>query len=151
MEGSIKFEDYLSADEIKEICKEALYEKIRNDMRNLNVNAIIANISYREVSAMVDTYVGESDFCQKEIPRKVRDVIDGLSSFTVFRKADAWERGNSVAYDILEQECRASRPLIKARIEKIIDEYDFPQLERGEIMYTIADVLTDRLLPEKED
>ena len=30
------------------------------------------------------------------------------------------------------------------------DEYNFPQLERSEIMYTIADVLTDRLLPEKD-
>ena len=39
---------------------------------------------------------------------------------------------------------------IKARIEQIIDEYNFPQLERSEIMYTIADVLTDRLLPKKD-
>lgn len=34
--------------------------------------------------------------------------------------------------------------------KRIIDEYNFPQLERDEIMYTIADVLTDRLLPEVE-
>lgn len=147
----IKIEDYLSEEEIKEICKEALYQKIREDMRKLNVNDIIANISYREVEAMVDAYVGEDDFCKKEIPKKVRDVIDGLSSFTVFRKADVWERKNSIAYDIMEEECRASRPLIKARVEQIINEYKFPQLERDEIMYTIADVLTDRLLPEKEE
>ena len=57
---------------------------------------------------------------------------------------------SSVAYDILEEECRAARPLIKKRVEQIIKEYNFPQLERDEIMYTIADVLTDRLLPEKE-
>ena len=147
----IKIEDYLSEEEIKEICKEALYQKIREDMRKLNVNDIIANISYREVEAMVDTYVGEDDFCKKEIPKKVRDVIEGLSSFTVFRKADVGERKNSIAYDIMEEECRASRPLIKARVEQVINEYKFPQLERDEIMYTIADVLTDRLLPEKEE
>lgn len=147
----IKIEDYLSEEEIKEICEEALYQKIREDMRKLNVNDIIANISYREVEAMVDTYVGEDDFCKKEIPKKVRDVIEGLSAFTVFRKADVWERKNSIAYDIMQEECRASRPLIKARVEQIINEYNFPQLERDEIMYTIADVLTDRLLPEKEE
>lgn len=50
----------------------------------------------------------------------------------------------------MQEECRASRPRIKARIEQIIDEYSFPQLERSEIMYTIAEVLTDRLLPEKD-
>lgn len=146
----IKIEDYLDEQEIKEICKDALYQKIREDMRKLNVNDIIANISYAEVEAMVDTYVGEDNFCKKEIPQKVHRVIDELSTYTVFRKADAWERKNSIAYDIMQEECRASRPRIKARIEQIIDEYDFPQLERSEIMYTIADVLTDRLLPEKD-
>ena len=55
----IKIEDYLDEQEIKEICKDALYQKIREDMRKLNVNDIIANISYAEVAAMVDTYVGE--------------------------------------------------------------------------------------------
>ena len=146
----IKIEDYLDEQEIKEICKDALYQKIREDMRGLNVNDIIANISYAEVSAMVDAYVGEDNFCKKEIPQKVHRVIDELSTYTVFRKADAWERKNSIAYDIMQEECRASRPRIKARIEQIIDEYNFPQLERSEIMYTIADVLTDRLLPEKD-
>lgn len=146
----IKIEDYLDEQEIKEICKDALYQKIREDMRELNVNDIIANISYAEVAAMVDTYVGEDNFCKKEIPHKVHRVIDELSTYTVFRKADAWERKNSIAYDIMQEECRASRPRIKARIEQIIDEYNFPQLERSEIMYTIADVLTDRLLPEKD-
>ena len=147
----IKIEDYLNKEEIKEICKDVLYQKIREDMSKLNVNDIIANISYAEVEAMVDTYVGEDDFCKREIPKKVHKVIDELSTYTVFRKADAWERKNSIAYDIMEEECRASRPLIKARVEQIINKYSFPQLERDEIMYTIADVLTDRLLPEKEE
>lgn len=147
----IKIEDYLDREEIKEVCKDALYQKIREDMRGLNVNDIIANISHSEVAAMVDTYVGEDDFCRREIPQKVCEAIASISAFTVFRKADVWERKNSVAYDILEEECRASRPLIKARVEQIINEYNFPQLERDEIMYTIADVLTDRLLPEKEE
>ena len=57
----IKIEDYLSKEEIKEICKDALYQKIREDMHNLNVNDIIANIVNQEDKAMGDTYVGEED------------------------------------------------------------------------------------------
>ena len=148
---NIEIKDYLNQEEIKEICKDALYQKIREDMHGLNVYDIIANISHADVDAMVDAYVGEDDFCKTEIPKKVRNVIENLSTFTVFRKADAWERKNSIAYDIMEEECRAARPLIKKRVEQIINEYNFPQLERDEIMYTIADVLTDRLLPEKEE
>ena len=146
----IEIKDYLSPEEIKEICKDALYQKIREDMSKLNVNDILANISHADVEAMVDEYVGEDDFCKTEIPKKVRNVIENLSTFTVFRKADAWERQSSIAQDILDEECRAARPLIKKRVEQIINEYSFPQLERDEIMYTIADVLTDRLLPNKE-
>ena len=44
----IKIEDYLDEQEIKEVCKDTLYQKIREDMRNLNVNDIIANISYKD-------------------------------------------------------------------------------------------------------
>ena len=77
---------------------EQVYQKIREDMRKLNVNDIIANISYAEVAAMVDTYVGEDDFCKKEIPQKVHRVIDELSTYTVFRKADAWERKSASSF-----------------------------------------------------
>ena len=146
----IDIKDYLTPEEIKDVCKDALYQKIREDMRRLNINDIIANISNADVEAMVDAYVGEDDFCKTEIPKKVRNVIENISTYTVFRKADVWERKSSIANDILEEECRAARPLIKKRVEQIINEYNFPQLERDEIMYTIADVLTDRLLPEKE-
>ena len=146
----IDIKDYLTPEEIKDVCKNALYQKIRENMHGLNINDIIANISNADVEAMVDAYVGEDDFCKTEIPKKVRNVIENISTFTVFRKADVWERKSSIANDILEEECRASRPLIKKRVEQIINEYNFPQLERNEIMYTIADVLTDRLLPEKE-
>lgn len=146
----ITIEDYLSPEEIKGICEDALYEKIRNDMLGLNVNDIIANISHAEVEAMVDAYVGDDNFCKTEIPQKVRAVIENLGTYSVFRKADAWNRKNSVAYDIMEEECRAARPLIKKSVERIVDQYDFPQLERGEIMYTIADVLADRLLQGKD-
>ena len=147
---NIDVKDYLTPEEIKDICQDALYQKIREDMRGLNIYDIIANISQSDVAAMVDAYVGEDNFCKTEIPKKVRNVIENISSYTVFRKPDAWERQSSIANDILNEECRAARPLIKKRVEQIINEYDFPQLERDEIMYTIADVLTDRLLPDKE-
>ena len=99
----IDIKDYLTPEEIKDVCKDALYQKIREDMRGLNVYDIIANISHSDVAAMVDTYVGEDDFCKTEIPKKVRNAIESISAFTVFRKADAWERQSSVAQDILDE------------------------------------------------
>lgn len=147
----IDIKEFLSADEIKEVCKDALYSKIREDMRNLNVNDIIANISYAEVAAMVDTHIGEDNYCKKTIAQKTKQIIESLSSYSVFHKADAWERKNSIAYDIMEEECRAARPLIKQRIEQIVKEYDFPMLSRDDIMYTLADTLTSLFFKEDND
>ena len=144
----IDIKEYLSEDEIKKVCEDALYSKIREDMRTLNVNDIIANISYAEVAAMVDAHIGESDYCKKAIAQKVPQIIDNLSAFTVFRKADAWERQNSIAYDILQEESRAARPLIKQRIEQIVKEYNFPELRRDDIMFTLADTLTSLFFRE---
>lgn len=144
----IDIKEYLSEDEIKKVCEDALYSKIREDMRNLNVNDIIANISYAEVAAMVDAHIGENDYCKKAITQKVLQIIDNLSAFTVFRKADTWERQNSIAYDILQEESRAARPLIKQRIEQIVKEYDFPELSRNDIMFTLAETLTSLFFKE---
>lgn len=148
---NIEIEEFLNTDEIKEICKDALYRKIFEDMKNLNVNDIIANISHAEVAAMVDEYVKENDYCKNAIVQRIPEVINGLAVWNVFRKADMWERKNSVAYDILEEECKAARPLIKKRIEQIIKEYDFPELSRNDIMYTLADTLTGLFFKEKND
>lgn len=43
---NIEIKDYLTPEEIKGICQDALYQKIREDMRGLNVYDIIANISH---------------------------------------------------------------------------------------------------------
>lgn len=45
----IKIEDYLSPEEIKDICKYALYEKVRNDMRE---NSVVYGIMEEECRRM---------------------------------------------------------------------------------------------------
>lgn len=50
----IKIDDYLNPEDLKTICKEVFYNKVREEMRNFNVADIIATISYAEVAAMVD-------------------------------------------------------------------------------------------------
>lgn len=145
MEININIKDYLSEDEIKEVCKNALYSTIRDSMRGLNVYDIIANISYAEVAKMVDDYIGKSDYCKNAIAEKVPELISNLSSFIVFRQADTWERKNSVGYDILTEEVIKARPLIRQRIEQIIAEYEFAELNRDEIAYTLAETIKDML------
>ena len=67
---NIEIKDYLTPEEIKGICQDALYQKIREDMRGLNVYDIIANISHSDVAAMVDAYVGEDNFARWKFRRR---------------------------------------------------------------------------------
>lgn len=145
MEINIKVEDHLDEDEIKAVCRDALRYKMQESMSRLNVYDIIANISYAEVAKMVDDYIGKSGYCKNAIAEKVPEVISNLSPFVVFRMEDAWGRKDSVGYDILNEEVAKSRPLIRQRIEQIIAEYEFAELKRDEIAYTIAETIKEML------
>lgn len=141
----VNLSDYLTEADIRDICACEVHAKIREDLRHMNVNTIISNISYGEVAAMVDEFIGKTDYCQKAIAEKVPKVIDELSQYSIFRRADAWEKQESVGQKILDEEISKARPLIADRIKTIIAEYDFPQLQRDEIPYLIADIITDTL------
>lgn len=71
---NIDIKDYLTPEEIKDVCQNALYQKIREDMRGLNVYDIIANISHSDVDAMVDDMLDEVDCFQ---PSDVAPVVHG--------------------------------------------------------------------------
>lgn len=147
----VNLSDYLNEADIRDICACEVHAKIREDLRHMNVNTIISNLSYEEVFRMVDEQIGENGYCRKTIAEKVPELVNSLSSYSIFRKADAWERTESIGQKILDEEVAKARPLIADRIKAIIEEYDFPQLQRDEIPFTIADIITDTLFGRKED
>lgn len=147
----VNLSDYLNEADIRGICASEVHAKIRDDLRHMNVTTIISNLSYEEVFRMVDEQIGENGYCRKAIAEKVPELVNSLSSYNIFRKADAWERTESIGQKILDEEVAKARPLIADRIKAIIEEYDFPQLQRDEIPFTIADIITDTLFGRKED
>lgn len=151
MNIEVVLSDYLTEADIRDICACEVHAKIREDLRHLNVNTIISNLSYEEVFRMVDEQIGENGYCRKTIAEKVPELVNSLSSYSIFRKADAWERTESIGQKILDEEVNNARPLIAERIKTIIAEYDFPQLSREDIPYTIADIITDMLFGGKDE
>lgn len=70
----------------------------------------------------------------------------------MFRRKDAWDRTESPAVKILDEECANSRPLIREMVEKHIREYPFYELDRDEIGSVIYDVIMEKILkPAKND
>lgn len=145
MKVNIDINEFISKDEIKK----AVLSEIQNLVRiqfsgsEVNLNRLIANLSCTYVFDMVNQqFSGELETILKN---KITDVINGLSTYSVFKRKDAWEREESVAYIALQEEMTNARPLIKNRVEQIINEYPFNELDHDEIGEVVYQCVTDRL------
>lgn len=150
MELKIDIADYLSEEEIKECCRDAIKSAIydRTSRSEAETERLLTNLSYEFVWKMVDEAIGGG--LEQKIRLKTVEVIDTLSSFTVFHEKDAWDRQESIGHKIMEEEIVAARPQIKARVEQIISEYPFHELDCDEIGNIVHECIMDRLF-NRED
>ena len=151
-EIKIKIEDYLSQEEIKENARDTLINRYREQLRKeADIERVLTNLTSEYVFKLLESVFPDKDI-EQLIRNKVKETIEESTSYYVFRRKDAWERTESPAVEILDDECRKSKSLIKAMVEKRISEYPFEELDKGDIAYTISEVITDRLFKsEKED
>lgn len=142
--------DYLAEDEIKTVCKDAVAYQIAQILDSEeSITRMISNCAYMLVWQMVDDALagGLNDL----IRTKVIDVINGLSSYSVFRNKDLLCNQDSVGQKILDEEVSAARPLIKARVESIIANYPFHELDHGEIGDVVYECIMNKLFRKNDD
>lgn len=146
---NIDAKEYFSKEEIKKIAEEELRNAFREQFRKeADVERVITNLSVEYVHALVaEQWDGDFDELLRE---KVRDAIEKGVGYHVFRRKDAWDRTESPAVAILDEECKNSRPLIRSCVEKRIKEYPFNELDRDEIGDVIYEVIMERILNPKE-
>lgn len=142
----INFEDYLNEYERKEIItqifKEQCLEKFKNDYER-----IFSNAAYDIVAKTVDdNFDGKMIDILKE---KTIKIISDFSAYNVFKRKDAWEREDSVAYKIVNECCIEQKQLIKDRFKQLIAELDTEYLKEqieDAALYAIREAFS-----EKED
>lgn len=145
MELKINIQDYFSDEQIKEIAEQELRSAFREQFRKeADVERVITNLSIEYVHALVAEQWGE-DF-DELLREKVRDAIEKDVGYHVFRRKDAWDRTESPAVAILDEECKNSRPLIRECVEKRIKEYPFSELDKDEIGDVIYEVIMEKIL-----
>lgn len=142
--------DILSEDEIKSVAMEAIKGMVVKQFSGSEEkpHRLITNLCYDFVFEMVNRQFDGK--LAELIKAKVPVIIDDLSSYHVFRRKDAWDKEDSTAYKILQEEMMSSHPLIRARVEQIIQEYPFEELRRDEIGDVVYQCIMDRLLPPRE-
>ena len=131
---NINFKDYLSEEEIKEIIIDELRKEAREHFCNeKEFTRILTNISYYELWKKIEEEVPNS---QDIIKEKVKEELNKISSYDVFRRKGEFNNCNSLAYDILEKYVDENKNIIEDKVKDI-----FSELSKTDLKYEIQGIL----------
>ena len=154
VEITLKVKDYLSEDEIREMCVEEVRYAIRGQLqKEADIDRILVNRSYEYVFKMVQETLGiNADKFKSILNERIADLLNdsGTLKFIVFRRADAWTRSESIACRWLDEALAESKPKVVEMVNKVIEEYPFYEIKEG-IADTIYECVMNALSnPQKQ-
>jgi len=118
----VKFEDYLSEEERKAIVADVFRENCVKAWAEDGGSRLIFNIAHDNVLKLVNDII-KGDV-KELITAQTVEVINNLTEYTVFSKADKWGRGDSEGQKVLDAVILESKPLIRKRLESVINSLD---------------------------
>lgn len=133
----IRIENYLDEDEIKQIVKEELRDEIKKEIRNNGVDRVISNIGYYHVFEIMNK---EIDGYEEQVKKQVKKVIEGLTSYSVFRKKDLYNHEDSLGQKYLEKSIEENKNIINNKVVQILNE-----LGENDISFEIITIIEDKL------
>lgn len=141
----IDISDYFDYDEVKSIVKCAIESEARHQVkmkRDLDFERIFNNSAYHIVFEEMDKAV---DYDVKEmIKTKVLEVLNTTGSFGLFRRKDAWEKEDSVAYLHLQKCVEEHKNIIEEKVKTQLSQIDTEYL-MDLINNTVYNILDKRL------
>lgn len=123
MNLEINIRDYLSNEDIKDECRYAVRQEVREKLRTEeDIHRFMSNSSYHFVWDAVDELCPEN--MRDIIAAKIPEIVNDLSPFCVFRPKDAWDREESKGWTILQSVLSESKPLVEKRVHELISQID---------------------------
>ena len=150
MEVTFNVFEYLNPDEIKEECKKAIQNCVRDMFckNEAEIDRLISNLGYEFIFKAVSDAIGAD--AKAEIAKKVAKLAQDTTHirFEMWRKKDVWDRTESPAIGILYEAINNNRLLINECVQQIIKEYDIPDVR--EAMYdTACEIVREKLFGGK--
>ena len=144
--------DYVTPEQLAEAALDEVKRSIREQIKKeSDVERVLSNFTSEFVFQLIcDEWKKHDKDFEAELRKGIQDAIKSSVSWYVFRRKDVWDRTESPAVAILDDECRNSRPLIREMVEKHIREYPFHELDRDEIGGMIYDVIMEKILKPKD-
>ena len=121
----INFDEYVSFEErqeiVREVFKQHCLEKLKQDHER-----IFSNSAYDAVFNMVnDQFDGKA---AEMVAKKTKEVIETLTTYTVFKTKDHWDKSESVGLKILNEALAENKGLLKEKVTKLIEAMDEDEL-----------------------
>lgn len=146
-ELTINISDYLTQECIENEIRTALRAKITAAVQKDDLARIISNTYYNLVFNMVDEAF-EDDLRQMIIVG-VKNIIENLSTYCVFREKSLWREPPSLGQTILDQAVQDNAELIEQRVKELIAGLDKEQM-RESLHWQIEKVIERLLTTPKE-
>lgn len=145
MKVKIKLDEYLSKEEIKEIASTEIRTAIRAHFSgsDSNLERVVTNLCYSFVWKMIDEQLDNS--LEEKLKDSITGILDGMSEYLLFRKRNAWEKEDSKAYKILQDEVEKNKHIIAARVKELFGEYDFSEITQETISDAISTHVAEQL------
>lgn len=145
--------DYLTEDEITEICKEEVRRQIRMQFAN-NPEAtnkrLISNISYQEVFDEISASIGEDvrEMLKDTITKIIQD--KNAVRYVLFQRKDNFTYKNSPAVDMMDEITMDCRGLMEQKVRESIEKFDFDCVQ-DEIYEVAQEVIYKRIFGKEDE
>lgn len=144
--------EYLTDDQIKEICKEEFRRQIRIQFAN-NTEAtnkrLIGNIAYQVVFEEISAYIGADawSILKDTVAKIMQD--EGAIRYVLFQRKDDFTYKNSPAVDMMDEITAENRGLMEQKVREAIEKFEFCDVQ-DEIYEVAREVIYKRIFG-KED
>ena len=115
----INITEYLSEEEIREICKEEIRLKIRKSFEDKDLERLIGNSAYTKAYDLIDEHITVEH--KKEIVKKTNEIINDIGSYEIFRYDYFTKKPESTASRIVDDAVNANKELIKEKVNSVIE------------------------------
>lgn len=146
--------DYITPEKMTEIVEDEIRYAIRSQIqKESDIERVLTNFTAEYIFKIMESeWAANAVDFEKSLREAINKAIEtDHVKYYVFRRKDAWDRTESPAVKILDEECANSRPLIREMVEKHIREYPFHELDLDEIGNVIYDVIMTKILKPKTE
>lgn len=145
--------EYLTDDQINEICKEEVRRQIRMQFANqteATIKRLIGNIAYQVVFEEISANIGADAWSMlKDTVSKIMQ-DEGAIRYVLFQRKGDFTHKNSPAVDMLDEITTDNRGLMEQKVRETIEKFDFHCVQ-DEIYEVAQEVIYKRIFGKEDE